>query len=109
MITYCALAIGHMIYLGITGISGSSWDSAAEFIALAMNSKPTQHLQNTCSGIIGMKPFRTRVRILARASSTGEEDHLELVFGEKAEEQRRVVRMELNKEYGALEEKVHRD
>ena len=98
-----------MIYRGITGISSSSWDSAAEVVALAINSAPTQHLQNTCSGIIGMKPFRTRVRILATASSTGEEDHLELVFGEKTDDQGRGVRVELNKEYGTLKEKVHCD
>ena len=75
-----------MMYLGSTGISSGSWDSVAEVVALAMNSSPTQHLQNTCSGIIGVKPFRTRVRILATASQVGEkQDHLELVFGEKDE------------------------
>ena len=109
MITYCALAVGHMFYLGSTGISSGCWDSAAEIVALAMNSASTQHLQNTCSGIIGMKPFKTRVRILATANAAGEHDHLELVFGEKTEAQGRGVRMEFNKEYGVLEEKVHRD
>ena len=98
-----------MIYLGSTGISSGCWDSAAEVVALAMNSAPTQHLQNTCSGIIGMKPFRTRVRILATTSAAGEQDHLELVFGENAELHGRGVKMEFNREYGMLEEKVHRD
>ena len=109
MIAYCSLAVGHMIYLGSTGISSGSWDSAAEIVALAMNSAPTQHLQNTCSGIIGMKPFRTRVRILATRSTAGEEDHLELVFGEQAEAQGRGVNMEFNKEYGALKEERYSD
>ena len=86
MISYCALALTHMIYLGTTGLSSDAWDSAAEVVALAMNSAPTEQLKNTCSGIIGVKPFRTRVWILATASEPGErEDHLELVFGEKSE------------------------
>ena len=103
MVTYCTLALSHMVYLGRSGISSDAWDSAAEIIALAMISSPTHHLSNTCSGIIGMKTFRTRVRILATADRPGEkEDHLELVFGEVSEATKPEVKMVLNEEYGSF-------
>ena len=101
--TYCALALTHMVYLGRTGISGDAWDSPAEVVALAMNSSPTHHLKNTCSGILGIKSFQTRVRILATATQPGERgDHLELVFGEKSESTELGVMMALNEEYGSF-------
>ena len=100
---YCALAIAHMVYLAKTGISSDAWDSTAELLALAINSPPTHHLQNTCSGIFGMKTFRTRVRILATAErSSQQKDHLELVFREASEATVPEVKMLLNEEYGRL-------
>ena len=103
MITYCTLALCHIFYLGIFGLSSDSWDTAAEVIALAMNSSPTRHLQNTCSGIYGMRPFRTIVRIVATTQEVGgQEDHLELVFGDKAEANQPLVKMEIGKEYGSF-------
>ena len=110
MITYCTLAVAHIIYLLSTGLSSDAWDSAAEVITLAMNSSPTEHLKNTCSGIIGMKPFRTRVRIIATSNVTGvEDDHLELVFGEKSEAETPEVEMQIDQEYGSLPAKPHQD
>ena len=86
MMTYCTLAFCHILYLGTSGVSSDAWNTAAEVVALAMNSPPTQHLQNTCSGIYGLKPFQTTVRIIATARARGgKEDHLELVFGAQSE------------------------
>ena len=103
MIIYCVLAFSHLIYLGISGQSSSAWDSAAEIVALAMNSTPMEHLKNTCAGIIGIRPFQTRVRILATASQAGEKgDHLELVFGERFEVTTQTTKMALDEEYGSF-------
>ena len=105
MVTYCIIAFAHIIYLGAFGISSMAWDSTAEMMALAMNSSPTKHLQNTCAGIIGIKPFQTRVRILAsKSSGAGEEDHLELVFGEIGAPDAHMEKLKLNQKYGNLHE-----
>ena len=103
MVAYCVFAIVHIIYLGLTGISSTAWDSTAEMMVLAMNSSPTKHLQNTCAGIIGIKPFQTLVRVLATNGIDHKADHLELVFGNI--EQSNFKRLEVNQEYG----RVHMD
>ena len=105
IIGYCLLAFSHLIYLGISGISSTAWDSTAEMMALAMNSSPTRHLQNTCAGIIGIKTFQTRVRILAAAStdeSKRDDDHLELVFGQDDQGTTHMERLAMNQRHGKL-------
>ena len=108
MIAYCTLALCHIFYLGVFGLSSDSWDTAAEVVALAMNSSPIRHLQNTCSRIYGMKPFRTTVRIVATAQEAeGKVDHLELVFGDKSEANKPQVKMEVGEEYGSFPKAYH--
>lgn len=91
LLCYCALAMLHMAYLTISGITFTSWDSIAEIAVLAMNSAPTDTLRNTCAGISQSHIFKLPVRILARrndhAASSDEEGnkHLELVFGRSDE------------------------
>ena len=107
---YCTLAFAHIVYLLTTGLSSDAWDSVAEIFVLAMNSSPSRYLENTCSGIIGMKPFRTSVRIVATASEAGAtEDHLELKFGDKSEAKVPEIRMQVGREYGTLPRKLHYD
>lgn len=86
LLCYCTLAILHMTYSTISGITFTSWASIAEIVALAMNSAPTDRLQNTCAGISQSHIFKLPVRILARRNSVASDDddgnkHLELVFG----------------------------
>ena len=108
MVTYCVLAVSHTFYLGIWSVSSDSWNSAAEVVALTMNSTPTRHLQNTCSGIYGMKLFRTTVRIVATAQEAGgKEDHLELVFGETSESKEPQSKLVVGEEYGSLPRAYH--
>ena len=103
MLLYSILALAHIIHLGVFGISSTAWDSTAEMIALAMNSSPTRHLQNTCAGIIGIRTYQTLVRVLATSTDGSKADHLELVFGDV--EQQNMRRLEVNQEYG----KIHID
>ena len=102
MIGYCLLALSHLVYLCKSGLSSTAWDSTAEVIALAMNSSPTQHLQNTCAGILGIKTFQTPVRILATRVGGIGTGHLELVFGQSLQDNRCMDRLEMNQKYGKL-------
>ena len=102
MLAYCIIALAHIIYSGITGLSSTAWDSIGEVIALAMNSSPSAHLQNTCAGIIGTKAYKTNVRVVATKG-----DHLELVFGETTQDAN-FEEMEVNREYGRLTLDEHR-
>lgn len=97
MLAYCVLVLGHIIYSILSGISSSAWDSTAEFVALTMNSSPTEILQNTCAGIIGLKAFKTPVRVLATTQG-----HLELVFGEVKDLNAQASTLVMNEKYGKL-------
>ena len=102
--------MSHIVYLMITGLSSDAWDSAAEIFVLAINSSPTLHLKNTCSGIIGLKPFRITVRIIATSNVEGEKaDHLEIVFGEKFGPKVPEIGLQIDEEYGSLSMKLHQD
>ncbi|MCJ1252111.1 hypothetical protein MMC30_009349 [Trapelia coarctata] len=102
MFAYCILAFAHTIYLGIFGVSSGAWDSLADLVALAMNSAPTKHLQNTCAGIYGVKTFQTHVQLLAVPNGDGDYGHLELVFGDNQESHADAARVAKNTEYGTL-------
>lgn len=99
MFLYCILVLGHIIYSAVTGISSTAWDSAAELVALAMNSSQTQVLQNTCAGIIGRRALMSPVRVLVQ-----EPGHLELVFGNvsKDENIQNGTKLVVNQQYGKL-------
>lgn len=97
MLFYCVLVLGHIFYSAISGVSSTAWDSAAELVALAMNSSPTETLQNTCAGIIGRKALETPVRVLATTQG-----HLELVFGEGKDPNAQTSELVMNEKYGKL-------
>ena len=102
LLIYCAFALGHVLYAGISGISSTCWDSIAEVTALVVNSPSTRKLRNTCAGITEFDIFRLPVRILATHDQEGDREHLELVFGnldEKSVEDRII---KPNRTYGTL-------
>lgn len=100
MFFYCLLAFGHTIYLLSTGLTSGAWDTAAEVLALAMNSTPTKYLQNTCAGIFSVQTFKTKVRTMVRDSGTGTDEHVELVFGDVPDP--KFSLLVENEEYGTL-------
>ena len=102
LLLYCAFAITHTFYAGITGISSTCWDSIAEVTALAVNSSPTTALRNTCAGITEFDIFKLPVRILAMRDEEGDGEHLELVFGNLDEKsvENRVIKP--NRVYGTM-------
>lgn len=97
MLAYCFLVLAHIIYLAISGVSSTAWDLVAELVALAMNSSPTEALQNTCAGIVGKKAYETEVRVLKTS-----EKHLELVFGEVKDSNADVSKLVMNEKYGRI-------
>lgn len=97
MVTYCVLALAHLLYSAISGVSSTAWDSTAELVALAMNSSPTEALHNTCAGIIGKRAYQTNVRVMKTS-----EKHLELVFGEVKDPNADITKLVMDEKYGGI-------
>ena len=102
LLVYCLVAVAHIIYAGISGISSTCWDSIGEVTALAMNSTPTAALRNTCAGITELNIFKLPVRVLAFPDAEGDGEHLELVFGKLDEKTLENKTIKANRAYGTM-------
>ena len=119
LLAYCLVAIAHILYAGISGISSTSWDSIGEVTALAMNSTPTAvlrntcagitelnifklYVRNTCAGITELNIFKLPVRFLAFRDPEGDGEHLELVFGKPDEKTLENQTIKANRVYGTM-------
>lgn len=102
LLIYCAFAMAHIFYAGISGISSTCWDSIAEVIALAVNSPPTIALRNTCAGITEFDIFKLPVRVLTMRDEVGDGEHLELVFGNVDEKSVKHRIIKTNRVYGTM-------
>ncbi|KAJ5364551.1 uncharacterized protein N7496_010264 [Penicillium cataractarum] len=63
LLIYCVMVVPHTIYTFWTGWSSSSWDSIPEIVALAMQSTPTEILENTGAGISTTRVFSEPVQV----------------------------------------------
>jgi hypothetical protein len=77
LICYCVMVIVHMLFSMRIGLCSQAWDTVSEVVALAMQSRPTEKLRNTCAGIVSKTTFTHLVRV-RRTGEVGE--HLELLF-----------------------------
>lgn len=85
---YCACAIAHLGWM-ICWVRMSSrvWSFMGEVTALAMNSKPTTMIRNTCAGVLSTANYSAPIRILESNGNDDDDDpmgmmdHLEIVFG----------------------------
>lgn len=102
LLAYCLVAIAHIIYAGISGISSTCWDSIGEVTALAMNSTHTAALRNTCAGITKLNIFKLPIRVLAFRDTEGDGEHLELVFGKPDEKTLENQTIKANRVYGTM-------
>lgn len=103
LLAYCVVALAHIFYAGISGISSTCWDSIGEVTALAVNSTPSALLRNTCAGITELNIFKTPVRVLAfRDSENSDGEHLELVFGDLDEKSIQHQVIKENRVYGTM-------
>lgn len=71
---------------------------------MAMNSSPTEVLQNTCAGIVRQRALKTSVKLLATTPG-----HLELVFGEIKDPNLQNSKLVMNEKYGKLAGKDDRE
>ena len=103
LLAYCVLALAHILYASITGISSTCWDSIGEVTALAVNSTPSSLLRNTCAGITELNIFKLPVRVLAfRDNENSDGEHLELVFGDLDEKSIQHQVIKENRVYGTM-------
>lgn len=103
LLAYCVVALAHILYAGITGISSTCWDSIGEVTALAVNSTPSALLRNTCAGITELDIFKIPVRVLAfRDNENSDGEHLQLVFGDLDEKSIQHQVIKKNRVYGTM-------
>ena len=103
LLAYYIVAVIHILYAGITGISSTYWDSIGKVTALAVNSTPTALLRNICAGITELDIFNIPVRFLAmRDDEQGDGEHLELVFGEVDEKTVEHKTLQANRVHGTM-------
>jgi hypothetical protein len=91
--TYLVVAVIHVIIVSTGRWSSNTWTSPQGLIALAINSSPTEVLQNTCAGIRESKVWG---RIVAVRKTR--ESHLGIVF----DDGRMAKRIVPGKRYGTL-------
>ena len=91
LLLHAVIAVCHWIYTFWSKQSSSSWDSIAELVALAMNSRPSDVFVNTGAGIDSGDLFKTETRVVDRGG------HLALVVGAPAGGEARV---KANEAYG---------
>jgi hypothetical protein len=85
------IALCHWVYMSYSKQSSTSWESIAELVALAMNSRPSEVFANTGAGIDCGELFKDQTQVVERG------DRLELVVGAPSGEEKTVV---ANKIYG---------
>ncbi|KAJ9615924.1 hypothetical protein H2200_002001 [Cladophialophora chaetospira] len=93
MIIYITTTIAWLAYTMITGKVATSWDTVAELVTLALNSKTSPVLKNTSVGIDTVEVFRQPVNI-----RVNQEDSLEIVF-DAARQGGKYTEVEPNKKY----------
>ncbi len=75
LLLHALLALVHMAILLSSGRSSSAWGSVGEMLVLALNSRGSARLQNTCAGVGESKTWGMKVQIRETT-----EEHLELVL-----------------------------
>jgi hypothetical protein len=75
MIVYCVIAISYIFYMIVTGSTSTAWNSGAELVALALQSRKPDYLGHTGVGIDSIKTYGEGVGIRVNT-----ENELELVF-----------------------------
>ena len=70
--TYILAMLSYLTYLLLTHQSGTSWNSIAELLMLALNSHQPQRLENTSVGVETLGTFKEPVSIRINAEDTAE-------------------------------------
>jgi hypothetical protein len=92
---YCLVDAGYILFLLVTGTASTAWDSAVEFLLLALQSRPAPHLGFTSVGAETMATLKEPVGI-----RVNHDNDLELVFkNDPHREQKKLRKLERNKAY----------
>ncbi|KAL8856081.1 MAG: hypothetical protein Q9178_007276 [Gyalolechia marmorata] len=88
MLFHLIIALAHTIFCVYRGTSSGCWDTIAELLTLAQNSKPfTVPLRNTAAGIKRGGTFSKKARIRTVALEAGvQKEHIELVYEDDKED-----------------------
>lgn len=92
---YCLVDIGYILFLLVTGTASTAWDSAVEFLLLALQSRPAHHLGFTSVGAETMATLKEPVGI-----RVNHDNDLELIFmNDPHLEKKKLRKLERNKAY----------
>ena len=72
VIIYMMIALAHMAWVLMTGVTSSSWDSVTELLALALGSPVPGALEGSGAGIERLGTYRRMVRLRARKEEEDE-------------------------------------
>ena len=72
VIIYMLIALAHMAWVLMTGVTSSSWDSVTELLALALRSPVPGSLEGSGAGIERLGTYRQMVRLRARREEEDE-------------------------------------
>ena len=90
-----AICLAHMLSLLHGGWTSSVLKTISEAIAVAMNSRETQKLQNTCAGIGKLSTWKKTVKTREIKNS-----HIELIFEDGSDEEKIGTALVPGKKYG---------
>lgn len=95
LLLYCIVTIGYMLYTFATGSASTAWNSGAELLALALQSKRPDHLGYVGVGIDSAKTLSESVGIRVNV-----DNEVELVFAQDRDfNTRGLQRVKQNTEY----------
>ena len=108
VLIYMILALAHTIWVLITGVTSSSWDTVTELLALALRSPIPDALEGSGAGIESLGTYRQMVRLRIQGKE-GDEKVVMVLDGEKRDEtngvngrearQEKHIRIEVDGEY----------
>jgi hypothetical protein len=75
IVAYCIITIAYLVYILVTGLSSTAWNSAIELVTLALQSRKPDFPGRTAVGIDSLDTFNQGVGIRVNT-----DDELELVF-----------------------------
>jgi hypothetical protein len=75
ILAYCIMTVSYLIYILVTGLTSTAWNSAIELVTLALQSRKPNYPGHTAVGIDSIDTFNQSVGI-----RVNNDNELELVF-----------------------------
>ncbi len=81
--TYMVMAVAHTVWVLAKGVTGSSWDTVTELVALALRSPVSEALSGSGAGIERLGTYGRLARLRVMGEGGGEERLVMVVEGEE--------------------------